>query len=45
LRRALAEATGAFYCAAAEATTADSLRDLGAALAECFPVSIPPGLA
>jgi AAA+ ATPase superfamily predicted ATPase len=29
----LAEATGAFYYAAAEATTADSLRDLGAALA------------
>jgi len=33
LLRALAEATGAFYYAAAEATTADSLRDLGAALA------------
>ncbi|MBV9450067.1 MAG: ATP-binding protein [Streptosporangiaceae bacterium] len=33
LLRALAEATGAFYFAAAEATTADSLRDFGAALA------------
>jgi AAA+ ATPase superfamily predicted ATPase len=33
LLRALAEATGAFYYAAAEATSADSLRDLGAAMA------------
>ena len=33
LLRALAEATGAFYFAAAEATAADSLREFGAALA------------
>jgi uncharacterized protein len=33
LLRALAEATGAFYYAAAEATATDSLRDFGAALA------------
>src|SRR5262245_3295142 len=33
LLRALAEATGAFYYAAAETTVTDSLRDLGAALA------------
>jgi AAA+ ATPase superfamily predicted ATPase len=33
LLRALAEATGAFYFAAAETTSADSLRDLGTALA------------
>jgi AAA+ ATPase superfamily predicted ATPase len=33
LLRALAESTGAFYFAAAEATAADSLREFGAALA------------
>jgi AAA+ ATPase superfamily predicted ATPase len=34
LLRALAEATGAFYFAAAEATSSDSLREFGAALAD-----------
>jgi len=41
LLRALAEATGAFYYAAAEATTADSLRDLGAALAAHAGAALP----
>jgi uncharacterized protein len=41
LLRALAEATGAFYYAAAEATTADSLRDLGAALAVHTGAALP----
>jgi hypothetical protein len=41
LLRALAEATGAFYYAAAEATTADSLRDLGAALAAHTGAALP----
>jgi len=41
LLRALAEATGAFYYAAAEATTADSLRDLGAALAAHTDAAVP----
>ena len=41
LLRALAEATGAFYYAAAEATTADSLRDLGAALAAYTGAALP----
>ena len=41
LPRALAEATGAFYYAAAEATTTDSLRDLGAALAVHTGAALP----
>jgi hypothetical protein len=41
LLRALAEATGAFYYAAAEATTVDSLRDLGAALAAHTGAALP----
>lgn len=41
LLRALAEATGAFYYAAAEATTADSLRDLGAAFAAHTGAALP----
>lgn len=41
LLRALAEATGAFYYAAAEATTTDSLRDLGAALAAHTGAALP----
>ena len=41
LLRALAEATGAFYYAAAEATTADSLRDLGSALAAHTGAALP----
>jgi AAA+ ATPase superfamily predicted ATPase len=41
LLRALAEGTGAFYYAAAEATTADSLRDLGAALAAHTGAALP----
>lgn len=41
LLRALAEATGAFYYAAAEATTTDSLRDLGAAMAAHTGAALP----
>jgi uncharacterized protein len=41
LLRALAEATGAFYYAAAEATAADSLRDLGAVLAAHAGAALP----
>jgi AAA+ ATPase superfamily predicted ATPase len=41
LLRALAEATGAFYYAAAETTSADSLRDLGAALAARTGAALP----
>ncbi|HEY1698869.1 MAG TPA: ATP-binding protein, partial [Trebonia sp.] len=41
LLRALAEATGAFYYAAAEATSADSLRDLGTALAAHTGAALP----
>jgi uncharacterized protein len=41
LLRALAEATGAFYYAAAEATVVDSLRDLGAVLAAHTGAALP----
>jgi AAA+ ATPase superfamily predicted ATPase len=41
LLRAVAEATGAFYYAAEEATTADSLRELGAALAAHTGAAVP----
>jgi uncharacterized protein len=41
LLRALAEATGAFYYAAAEATTTDSLRELGSALAAHTGAALP----
>jgi hypothetical protein len=41
LLRALAEATGAFYYAAAETTSAESLRDLGAALAAHAGAALP----
>src|ERR1700759_4982246 len=41
LLRALAEATGAFYYAAAESTMVDSLRDLGAALAAHSGAALP----
>jgi hypothetical protein len=41
LLRALAEATGAFYYAAAEATATDSLRDLGAAMATHTGAALP----
>lgn len=41
LLRALAEATGAFYYAAAEATATDSLRDLGAAMAAHTGAALP----
>lgn len=41
LLRALAEATGAFYYAGAEATSVDSLRDLGTALAAHTGAALP----
>jgi len=41
LLRALAEVTGAFYYAATEATSADSLRDLGVALAAHSGAALP----
>ena len=41
LLRGLAEATGAFYYAAAEATATDSLRDFGAALAAHTGAAVP----
>lgn len=45
LLRALAEATGAFYFVAAEATSADSLREFGAALATHAGARAPYALA
>lgn len=45
LLRALAEATGAFYFAAAEATAADSLREFGAALAAHAGLGAPYALS
>jgi uncharacterized protein len=45
LLRALAEATGAFYFAATEATSADSLREFGAALAAYVGGRAPYALA
>src|SRR5581483_6899535 len=45
LVRAMAEATGGFYFAAAEATSADSLREFGAALAAHAGARAPYALA
>ena len=45
LLRALAEATGAFYFAAAQTTSADSLRDLGAMLAAHTGAAAPYALS
>jgi uncharacterized protein len=45
LLRALAETTGAFYFVATEATSADSLREFGAALAEHSGAGAPYALA